>query len=92
VRTLLVTLVITLSGCVAQAQDDAAQAAQQASQQAIQASQLATQQALQTMQASQQAAQSSIPMEDTTPPQPGSSFTATPKFSVKQGVFSARSQ
>jgi hypothetical protein len=89
-RTLLVTLVITLGGCVAQAQDDAMQAAQLAVQQSFQASQLATQQAIQAMQASQQAAQSSqIAMQDTTPPPVGLSLTATPKFSVKQGAFSA---
>jgi hypothetical protein len=98
-RVLLVILVVALSGCVADAQNDAAQAAQQAmqaaqlaSQQAIQASQqgmqdvqLANQQA---MQASQQAAQSSQIASQNTPP-PGPRLTATPKFSAKQGAFSA---
>lgn len=82
-RILLVISVIALSGCVAHAQDPG----QQASQQAIQDAQLATQQA---MQASQQAAQSAqIAMQDTTTPRPGPSYTATPKFSLKQGAFSA---
>ena len=89
-RTLLVILVMALSARVAQAQDAAQaaqQAAMQASQQAMQASQLATQQA---MEASQQAAQSAqIAMQNTTPPPVGPSLTATPKFSVKQGAFSA---
>jgi Chitobiase/beta-hexosaminidase C-terminal domain len=74
-RTLLVTLVIALSACVAKAQD-AAQAAQQATQQAIQAN--------------QQAAQSAqIAMQNATPPPAGPSLAATPKFSLKQGVVSA---
>jgi Chitobiase/beta-hexosaminidase C-terminal domain len=83
--------VVAFSGYVAQAQNDAAQLAQQAAQQGMQAaqeaSQLATQQA---MQASQQAAQlSQNAIQDTTTPRPGLSFTATPKFSVKHGTFSA---
>lgn len=90
-RTLLLILLSALIGCVAHAQNDAAQAAQQASQQATQAaqqaSQLATQQA---MQAAQQAAQSTqTAIQDTPLPPSGPSFTATPKFSVKRGAFSA---
>ena len=90
-RTLLATLVATLTACVAQAQNDAAQAAQQASQQATQAAMQGSQQASQqAMEASQQAAQSAqIAMQNTTPPPVGPSLTATPKFSLKQGAFSA---
>jgi hypothetical protein len=93
-RTLLATLVVTLGACVAQAQNDAAQAAQQASQQATQAAMQASQQASQqAMEASQQAAQSAqIAMQNTTPPPVGPSLTATPKFSLKQGAFSTRSR
>ena len=89
-RTLLATLVVTLGACVAQAQNDAAQAAQQASQQATQAAMQASQQASQqAMEASQQAAQSAqIAMQNTTPPPVGPSLTATPKFSLKRGAFS----
>ena len=53
----------------------------------MQASQRATQQA---MDASRQAAQSAqIAMQNTTLPPVGPSLTATPKFSLKQGAFSA---
>ena len=90
-RTLLATLVATVTACVAQAQNDAAQAAQQASQQATQAAMQGSQQASQqAMEASQQAAQSAqIAMQNTTPPPVGPSLTATPKFSLKRGAFSA---
>jgi type II secretory pathway pseudopilin PulG len=90
-RTLLMFFVAAFSGYVAQAQNDAAQLAQQAAQQAMQAAQEASQLATQqVIQASQQAAQlSQNVIQDTTTPRPGPSFTATPKFSVKHGTFSA---
>jgi len=87
-RTLLLVLVIALGACGAEAQVDAAQqASQQATQAAMDASQQATQQAIQANQQATQSAQ--IAMQNATPPPAGPSLAATPKFSLKQGVFSA---
>lgn len=83
-RTLLLMSLLALTGAIAQAQpqDDAAQAAQQASQQAMQASQ-------QAMQAAQDANQQAMQAAQNTTTAPVTPFTAIPKFSVKQGAFSA---
>src|ERR1700722_6248005 len=89
-RTLLLMLISALIGCVAQAQNDAAQAAQQPSQQATQTAQQASQLAArQAMQAAQQAKSAQTAIQDTPLLPSGPSFTATPKFSVKPGAFSA---
>jgi hypothetical protein len=94
-RTLLIVLILALSASFVQAQDDSAQQAMQAMQQGMQANQQAIdqmqQQQAQMAAASQQQmnenvdeAQRNLENNPVAPP-----FAAKPKFSLKQGKYSA---